>query len=276
MTTPTSGFADVNGANLYYEIAGIGQPVVLIHAGVSDHRQWNSDFAPLAEKHRVLRYDTRGYGKSEPTEGDFTNMGDLLALLDFLDITEPIVLVGCSMGGGMAIDTAVAHPDRVKALVVMGSEPSGYDVDVDMPEIEAKWKEANEAFEAGNYDRTTEIDIEIWFDGMSRKPEDMNAELRQLAYDMNHIAIMNYAAIPNEPKKNIDPPAVERLDALTMPMLVIIGSLDIPFLQLAADYMVEQIPQAKKFVMENTAHLPNMEQPEVFQKAVIDFVDNLP
>ena len=95
-------FAAVNKAKLYYEIAGNGIPFVMIHAGVADHRQWNNEFATFIKDYRVIRYDMRGYGKSEPVEGEFSHMGDLESLLDSLAIREPLVIMGCSMGGGIA------------------------------------------------------------------------------------------------------------------------------------------------------------------------------
>ena len=130
MLKPESGFIGIGNAKLYYELSGEGQPLVLIHAGVADNRQWNNEFAHFAQDYRVLRYDLRGYGKSLPVDGEFSHLGDLTALLDLLRINQPLILVGCSMGGGLALDFALAHPPRVRALVMVGSGPSGLDLDV--------------------------------------------------------------------------------------------------------------------------------------------------
>src|SRR5437868_14453827 len=119
MPTPqaTSGFAHSGNAQIYYETAGAGQPLIMIHAGVADSRQWNNEFAFFAQRMRVVRYDLRGYGKSLPVDGEFSNMGDLLALLAHLQIDQPAVIMGCSMGGGLALDVALAHPSRERALI---------------------------------------------------------------------------------------------------------------------------------------------------------------
>ena len=114
-----SGFVRSGNASLYYELAGEGQPIILIHAGVADSRQWNNEFAHFAQDFRVLRYDLRGYGKSSPVDGEFSHMGDLIALLDRHGFHQPLVLIGCSMGGGLAMDFALAHPPKVKALVMV-------------------------------------------------------------------------------------------------------------------------------------------------------------
>src|SRR5688572_14252517 len=113
MSTET-GFAAVDNAKLYYEAAGNGQPFVMIHAGVADCRQWNHEFTHFAAQFRVIRYDLRGYGKSEPVDGEFSHMGDLIAILEFLEIHEPLLIMGCSIGGGLSMDFALAHPSRVK------------------------------------------------------------------------------------------------------------------------------------------------------------------
>src|SRR3954471_7176705 len=93
------GLAPINGAHIHYEVAGAGTPLVMIHAGVADSRQWNNEFARFARRNRVLRYDLRGYGRSEPVAGEFTHLRDLEALLATLDIRPPLILMGCSMGG---------------------------------------------------------------------------------------------------------------------------------------------------------------------------------
>src|SRR5690349_18309153 len=120
-----SGFVNVEGAQIYYETAGKGKPFVMIHAGVADRRQWNNEFAFFAQNYQVLRYDMRGYGKSEPVDGEFNHMSDLDSLLRALEIQEPVVIMGCSMGGGLAMDFALTYPSRVQALIMVGSGPSG-------------------------------------------------------------------------------------------------------------------------------------------------------
>ena len=114
-----SGLAAINHTLIYYEIAGQGQPFVMIHAGVADNRQWNNEFAYFAHRYRVVRYDMRGYGKSEPVDGEFSHLQDLTALLNHLHLDQPLILMGCSMGGGLATDFALTRPSKVKALIIV-------------------------------------------------------------------------------------------------------------------------------------------------------------
>jgi pimeloyl-ACP methyl ester carboxylesterase len=123
----TSGTAEVNGTRLYYETAGTGEPVVLVHAFTLDTRMWDDQFEVLARSFRVIRYDARGFGKSPPPKpGEaYSNADDLAALLDTLDARKAHV-VGLSMGGRFALDYAVTYPDGLRSLVVIDGVIGGW------------------------------------------------------------------------------------------------------------------------------------------------------
>ena len=266
-----SGFLNIGKANIYYEYSGSGSPLIMIHAGVADSRQWNNEFLHFSDNFQTIRYDMRGYGKSEPVDSTFSHLGDLTALVDALDIDPPFILMGCSMGGGFALDYALANPGQVKALIMVGSGPSGLELDVEEPEI---FSEAVKAFEAGDLDRVTELETQIWFDGMDRTPDQVDQDMRQLAYEMNRIAIGHEVKELGTRQENADKPAFNRLDEIDFPVLIIVGSQDIPYMHATADYMTERINSAQKIIIENAAHLPNMDHPEQFQKVVSQFLDD--
>jgi pimeloyl-ACP methyl ester carboxylesterase len=267
-----AGLAAINGARIYYEIAGQGQPLVMIHAGVADHRQWNNEFAHFADRFRVVRYDMRGYGQSEPVAGEYSHLLDLSALLDYLHLDPPFVLMGCSMGGTLAMDLALARPSQVGALIMVGSGPSGLELDVPRP---TKFEEAEKADEAGDLDRLAEIETQIWFDGMGRTPAQVDQRMRQLAYEMDRLALGHEAKELGKRLPNAQVPAAGRLSELSMPVLVIVGEHDIPFIQAAADYMEARIPSARQVVIQDAAHLSNMDQPEAFRRLVNAFLDDV-
>jgi pimeloyl-ACP methyl ester carboxylesterase len=268
-----SGLAAVNNAELYYETAGDGPPFVMIHAGVADNRQWNNEFAHFAVRFHVVRYDMRGYGKSEPVAGDFNHLKDLKGLLDYLHIDRPVILMGCSMGGGIAMDFALEHPALVRSLIMVGSAPTGLNLDV--PRLE-KFDEVERAFNAGDLDRVAELETQIWFDGTGRTPDQVDPAMRRLAYEMNHIALDHEVKGLGNRLPNTEVPAAARLDKLRIPTLVVIGANDTPYILAAADYMVEYLPAVQKAVIEDAAHLPNMEHPAEFQRIVDAFLEDLP
>ncbi len=267
-----SGMAAIHHALIYYEIAGQGEPLVMIHAGVADSRQWDNEFAYFAHRYRVLRYDLRGYGQSEPVEGEFGHLQDLAALLDHLHVDRPITLMGCSMGGGLALDFALARPSEVKALILVDAGPGGLELDVPTP---AKFKEAEKAYDAGDLDRVAEIETQIWFDGMDRTPDQGNQAMRRLAYEMDRTALSHEAKGLGKRLPDAPIPAVARLGELKIPVMVIVGAQDTPFLLAAADYVLERIPSARKVVLADAAHLSNMAQPDEFQRIVSAFLDEV-
>jgi pimeloyl-ACP methyl ester carboxylesterase len=271
MAAVQSGFAPINGAQLYYEVAGEGSPVVFVHAGVADHRLWDDQFALLAQQYKVVRYDMRGFGKSEPVEGEFAHREDLYELMKFLGI-ERAHLIGCSMGGGFSMDVALNHPDMAASLTMVCSGPNGLELDVEDSALMPLYDAAQEAWKANDIDKTCEIEMRIWFDGASRTPEQVDPQKRAKAYEMNRIALVHEAKGLGKHKPPLKPGAGERLHELNLPVLVVVGALDSAYIRTVADYMVERIPNARKVMIENTAHLPSLERPEEFNRIVLDFL----
>jgi len=150
-----TGFASSGTARLYCEVAGSGPPVVLLHAGVADSRQWNDEFVWLAERYRVVRHDLRGFGRSEPVPGDFSHLEDLQAILKTVEITEPALMIGCSMGGVLAMDFALEYPAYVRGLVMVGSGPGGLRLDAPRPRL---FLAIEKASQSGDLDQVAELE----------------------------------------------------------------------------------------------------------------------
>jgi pimeloyl-ACP methyl ester carboxylesterase len=184
------GFAEVNGARLYYEIAGEGDPLLLVHAGIADRRMWDGQLAVFALRYRVIRYDMRGFGKSAMVEGPYAHHENLRALLDSFGI-ERAFLVGCSIGGRTIIDFALQNPGQVGALVLVASAVSGFEAESDPPE---QWEELITADEAGDLERVSELEVRIWVDGPHHSPDRVELGVRDLVREINLIALRNEAA----------------------------------------------------------------------------------
>jgi pimeloyl-ACP methyl ester carboxylesterase len=266
-----TGLISVDGAKIYYETAGEGPILVMIHAGVADSRQWNNEFAFFAQHYHVLRYDMRGYGNSEPVEGEYSHLSDLVALFGALNLHEPLIIMGCSMGGGLAMDFALAYPSRMRALIMVDSGPSGLKLDIP---ASAKFKEVEKAFEAGDLDRVAELEAQIWFDGTGRSPEQVNPGMRKLLIDMDRKALAYEVRQLGKRVPDTQAPAFDRLEEMDIPVMVIVGAHDTPFSLAAADYMVERIRFARKLVIQDAAHLPNLDQPLEFQRIVKSFLES--
>ena len=162
-----SGFAPADGARIYFESAGVGPAVVFIHAGVSDRRMWDPQFDYFADRFHVVRYDLRGFGKSEMPDLPYSNRADLGKVLQFLGI-EKAALVGCSMGGSTAIDFTLESPERVIALLTVGSGVSGWNEWSD--EGIRHWTEFMRLTKAGEIERAREMEAVLWLHGPGRRP----------------------------------------------------------------------------------------------------------
>ena len=271
MPDVASGYAQVSNARLYYEIAGRGKPLVMIHAGIADSRMWHGEFAAFAASHQVIRFDMRGYGKSLPAPGAFNLQDDLDTLLAALNIQKPLILMGCSIGAGLAMDYALTHPQDVLALILVGGAPDGLEIEAAWPD--ELFAQSEQAFNEGDVDRVAEIDMKIWFDGFGRPADAVDLTIRQQAWEMARLVTEHeLKQIGKHVRKSFDKPAAERLNELKMPTLVVIGENDLPYLLLAADYLVEHLPQASKALIQNAGHLPNMEQAGQFQSALAHFL----
>jgi 3-oxoadipate enol-lactonase len=273
MASVESGFVKSAGASIHYESMGDGRPCIMLHAGVADSRQWNNEFAWLGEGYRAIRYDLRGFGQSVPVDAEFSHKQDLEAVLEQLKIREPALLLGCSMGGTLAMDYALDNPARVYALVMVSSGPSGLKLDVPPHPLAAS---AEKAYSDGDLDKVAELETRIWFDGMGREAGDVDPEMRSLALEMNRTGLTHDAMHIGKQLPDSDSPAADRLAELNLPVLIIIGDQDIPYILAAADVMQSRIPGARRVVIEDAAHLANMDQPGRFQRAVTEFLADLP
>jgi len=262
-----AGFAAINGAHLYYESAGTGPPLLFVHAGICDSRMWDEQFARFAQHYRVIRYDMRGYGQTAAVDGPFAHHHDLYGLLKHLGIARTHLL-GCSMGGSACLDFALAYPDIVDRLILVGSAPSGYQTNRPLP---AQIAAVDAALEKGDFATAAELETQIWVDGIGRTPEQVSSELRDRVRAMNMIALQNEVLDLGQPQP-LDPPAAQRLAEVQAPTLLLIGDLDQPRTLDAIEFMAERLPNARKVVMSGTAHLPNLEQLEQFNALVLDYL----
>jgi pimeloyl-ACP methyl ester carboxylesterase len=264
-----SGFIEANNTKFYYEMDGSGFPLVCVHAGIADNRMWNEQFHVFAEKYQTIRYDRRGFGQTKMVVGDFSLHNDLYEVLNALNIKQAI-FVACSQGGKTAINFTLEHPEMTKALILVGSALGGFEFDGESPKQEAELEKAEEA---GDLERVNELEIQIWVDGQGRTPDQVDPKVRELAKDMNWIALQTPQNLGNEIP--LEPAAVNRLAEIKVPTLVVIGDRDTNWALAASDFLARNIPNAKKVTMNNVAHLPNMEKPEEFNKQVFSFLSNL-
>lgn len=269
MKTSQHGFAAVNGAKLYYEVEGEGYPLLLLHAGVADSRMWNAQVGVYAQEYQVIRYDLRGFGQSVMPSGRFSHYDDAAQLLKFLHI-EHACVIGVSFGGSVAIDVTIAYPDMVDALVLGAPALSGYEPS--SPAMQQFFIEEDEALQQGDLARATEINLRMWVDGPQRSPEHVPPDIRKQVYEMQfqNFSVPEAADVV---EVELEPPAMSRLHTIQIPTLVIVGEQDVPEFQQISTIVTEGIPNATMTTIPDTAHLPSMEHPDVFNRIILNFLN---
>ncbi|HEV2661693.1 MAG TPA: alpha/beta hydrolase, partial [Ktedonobacteraceae bacterium] len=254
-----NGFFGPEGARLYYEVAGEGEPLLLLHAGVADSRMWDEQFAIFAQYYQVIRYDLRGFGRSEVPAGPFSNVEDIAHLLDFLHV-ERASLIGASFGGKTALDFTLTYPDRVNALILVAPGVGGYPPS---PAVQQFNADEEAALEGNDLTAATELNLRMWVDGPKRTPEQVAPQVRERVRIMQHHAFT--VPIPETTEElDIAPPAITRLADIHVPTLIIVGDYDIPDMLVLAELLAKEIPDAKQIIIPGVAHMVSMEQPEAF------------
>jgi len=262
------GFADIHGAQLYYEAVGAGHPLVMLHGHLIDSGQWDDQFEVFARHYRVVRYDARGFGQSSKPPGAFAHYQDLRAILAFLGI-ERVYLMGCSGGGATIVDFALAYPEMAGALILVGAGLGGYQFGEPPPPA----LDLRAALERGDLERAVELSLQLWTDGEYRSPDQVNSAARERIRAMSTrlFAREDVEASPTM----LEPPAAGRLAEIGAPTLAIVGDQDVQPIQAIADLVVAQVPEARKVVIPDAGHHPNMEHPAVFNQVVLSFLGDL-
>ncbi len=204
---PTEGFVEVNGARLFYEVAGTGRPIVLVHAGIADSRMWDDQMAAFAPEFKVVRYDLRGFGQSSIPPAEYAHHDDLLGLLRALDIPSAI-LVGASMGGDVVTALALEHPEAVDALILVNSLVGTAERS---DNLRAGWQAVDAAFAAGDIEGAIEQELRMWVDGPARSPEAVDPGVRERVRVMDTDLFARIAEQEEASEGDLDPPASTRL-----------------------------------------------------------------
>lgn len=275
----------VNGVNLAYDEAGIGPVVVFIHAGIADRRMWEHQFHALSAKHRVIRYDWRGYGESEDASESFAHYEDLLGLMDALGV-ECGTLVGCSMGGSYAMEVALTAPERIMGLTLICSGLSGHEWPPEMiAQVQAQVHSSVPADRLRRYlnravDNINVVDVEAMAEaqarfmvaGPGRNPSEVDPQAWALALSMLRGVSERTWTGPRRTERQLHPPVKERLAEIEAPTLLINGLADVPQIQAVTGLLAKSIPGARRIDLPMAGHLPPLERPVEVTAALKEFL----
>ena len=266
--TPSS----ITTAGIAYDRAGPrgDLPVVLIHAGVADRRMWNPLWSALAVERDVVRLDLRGFGESATRpRGMLAPVDDALDTLAELGI-DCSHLVGASFGAAVAVEAALTRPRQVASLLL--SPPGGSLIAELTPDLRALIETENAALVRGDLSDAVEANLTWWVDGLHRKASDVDPKVRDLVRLMQRRAFEVTAGWEDVERRELDPPALDRLAEIRVPTLVLVGSLDLEAVHEAARRVVHGIAGARLVNWPDTAHLLSMERPDDFLALLRDWL----
>ena len=256
-----SGFAQLSGARLAWwaegEDDGGADPLVLVHAGVADARMWEPIVPALAQTRRVVRFDMRGFGRSRSWRGAFSPAGDLAALLDAISIPRAHV-VGASLGGLVALELAVAAPDRVASLVLLAAA---------LPDIEESaellaFAEAEEAaIVVGRIEDAVEVNVRMWASHSSPQVQALVADMQRDAFEL----LLREGAESDE----LDPPVSARLAEIAMPATIAYGDRDVEDFARIAHRLHAELPAATLHEIAGAGHLLALDRPDEVTRLIL-------
>ncbi|MHB1313329.1 MAG: alpha/beta fold hydrolase [Gemmatimonadaceae bacterium] len=262
-----TGRVAVDGGTLFWEATGAGAPIILIHGGNLDRRMWDEQFAILRRHYRVVRYDARGFGRSSPADRPFRAPDDLAALLRELRIPRA-TLVGLSMGGGIAIDFALAHAEMVSRLVLAAPSVSGGSWPADGDTL---WLAAGRAaFARGDSIGLALAWLESKYIRTALRSPQQTERIRQIITD--NAGHLMQRARDQKLEREVSPPAAARLAELRMPILLLVGGRDTPMIQAMARALTERAPRVQRVDFPGVGHMVNLEAGAEFDRVVLEFL----
>ena len=248
----------LNGIDIYYEDHGSGFSVVLTHGYAAGSRMWQGQVGPLTERYRLITWDMRGHGRTDSPErqedySEAATVADLRQLLAHCGVQEAVI-GGLSLGGYMSLAFYLAHPELVRALILCDTGP-GYRNE----RARAGWNESAyrraQGFEEGG------------LEALGRGAEVQAARSA-------HRSAAGLAKAARGMLAQFDSRVIDSLERVRVPVLLIVGANDTPFLN-ATDYMANKIPGARKVVLPDAGHAANIDQPEAFNRAVLEFFEEV-
>ena len=274
--TIDSGYAEVNKTKLYYEIAGKGEPLVLIHGSFGDRRFWDLQFYDLSKKYKVLRYDLRGFGRSAlPIENEvYRDSDDLDALIDFLGIKKAHVC-GLSFGSFVVIDFALSHPDKCLSLIPVGPRVAGDDLNEyktsNVDTLRAIISKVTEMVKSKGAKEATDY---LWIGDHVMGKAVVTTRTRHALLKMGY-EYSWWRYLHGNKRKYAFPNAIKKLNEIKIPTLIVTAEYDLELCKDVAAIMTKEIPGAKLISIKGAGHIMNMDQPKEFNEIISKFIDQI-
>lgn len=247
-----------------YQLAGSGEPVVLVPGFATSLHLWDNQVAPLSRRYRCLSYDMRGQGESSaPREGYSTedHAEDLRLLLEHLNLPRAH-LVAASMGGAVAVHFALERPELVRSLTLAGAVVDGFEGWED--EYGLRLRRARKIAQTEGVEAALKDWMGHPFFGATRDLADFGR--RVVRY--SGAGWLTSVRPPKAPRSDFS-----RLSEIEKPVLVVVGEKDVDACRAIAEELRKRIPKARAAVIKSAGHLPCWDRPEEFNRVLLEFLE---
>lgn len=234
---------------------------------------WDFQARALADSYRVIRSDLRGFGRSTTDHVEFAYWADVAALLGHLGVDRAHV-VGQSIGGKVALDLTLARPACVATLTSVAGGIGGFRPDLDLEEDSVPWSEMDRLWDEKKWAELAELETEVWVDGWGQPTTRLDRNLRDRVKGdvLSTYQAENEEGLPQP----LEPQAAHRLGELTIPLLVVIGTLDEPRSRATAAHLAASVPGSRSVEVQGVAHMIQLEAPERVAEELRHFIQNHP
>lgn len=271
-TTPTAktGFVQAGNLDIYYEIKGNGPSVLLLHAGLLDHLMWDEQVKHLEENYQVITVDLPAHGNSSGKDSTILIAEVLHKVLEHLSV-EKVSVIGLSYGSSCATDFAMAYPDQVEKMILASPGLTGWEKVLQPDSLSAHYfQELDSAFKSDEYERIAETFTKAWCDGPFRKEGQV---LKKVRDDVHSTALKNLKQHKEDTWGNFSKStAAENIQSLQMPVLIIYGDRDNPFVETVSHFIAGKIKGSREAKIPGVAHMLNLETADTFNTMIADFL----
>ncbi|HVG40643.1 MAG TPA: alpha/beta hydrolase [Chitinophagaceae bacterium] len=271
--TNSTGTVKAGNLTIYYERTGKGHPVVLLHAGLQDHTMWEEQVKALSKDYDVITPDLPYHGKSTGKDTAILASEVIKILLDSLQL-QKIAIAGLSMGASIVQDFITAYPQRVTKVVLLSTGINGYEKIQPVDSVSMAWYPPFEkALTEKDTAKAAAAFTKAWAEGVYRSKDSLGAPVSKYVYRTT-LANLHKHKMEGWPKLQNNPPVIEKIATVSLPVLIIDGDKDLPYISVSSAHMAKAIKGSKRVVIKDVAHMLNMEKPEEVNKLLIDFLKN--
>jgi pimeloyl-ACP methyl ester carboxylesterase len=269
----TKGSIKAGNLQVYYEQKGSGDVIVLLHAGLQNHTMWEEQVKSLSENFSVITIDLPFHGSTTGIDTNILAKDIIKIILDSLHL-QKIYIAGLSMGASVAQDFIIAHPERINKAILISAGVNGYEKKFPIDSLSMAWyAQFTNALNAKDTARAALEFTKAWGEGIDHRGDSLTKPASKYVYNTTLATLKQYK-MEGWPNLQNNPPAMEGLAGIKLPVLIIHGDKDLPFITTASQYMEKTIPGAKRVLIKDVAHMLNMEKPAEVNRLMIEFLQS--